>query len=435
MDVNPTVQLIEDLVDRALGRADRPTTVSPAVTTADLERHLAAIEMNARVDEMPQPVGRYSTLKRLILKLSSFVLVRQRTVNLASAGVASGLIRSMDEIKAEMAHESKRQAGALAGIEPRLRSAATQHRDMHEETVERVRGLEMQLAAHEALVAEMRARINDVEATLVLESSRRHAMERSLVSRLAAASRPNAGDPRIATESAGDLEAFGLHEMYERFESWFRPSDATLRQRFEEYVPLLAEATGQGAPVLDLGAGRGELLLRLRVAGVDCYGVDSNQSMVDRALASGLDVRREDLLEHLRSLRAESIGAICAIHVAEHLPPELLLDMLTEALRVLIPGGALVLETPNPTNLVIGAASFHNDPTHVHPITPDYLSFVCKDRGFAEVETRFLHPFPEYELELGSTGSVALDALLRDLQWALKGPQDFAVVARRPGGR
>jgi len=95
----------------------------------------------------------------------------------------------------------------------------------------------------------------------------------------------------------------------------------------------------------------------------------------------------------------------------------------------------LIIETPNPTNLNVGAAAFYHDPTHLRPVTPTYLEFLVVDRGFTDVETRFLHPQPEYSLELGleeGAHAKATRMLLDDLRWALKGPQDYAVIARRP---
>ncbi len=47
-------------------------------------------------------------------------------------------------------------------------------------------------------------------------------------------------------------------------------------------------------------------------------------------------------------------------------------------------GGVLVLETPNPESLVAGSVNFHRDLTHVRPIHPDTLAFLCRERGLLE---------------------------------------------------
>ena len=42
------------------------------------------------------------------------------------------------------------------------------------------------------------------------------------------------------------------------------------------------------------------------------------------------------------------------------------LDLLAGA----VPGGCVLLETPNPHNVLMGACDFYNDPTHLSPLPP-----------------------------------------------------------------
>ena len=46
----------------------------------------------------------------------------------------------------------------------------------------------------------------------------------------------------------------------------------------------------------------------------------------------------------------------------------------------------LILETPNPESLLAGSINFHRDPTHLRPVHPDTLAFLCESAGFAQVE-------------------------------------------------
>jgi O-antigen chain-terminating methyltransferase len=55
-------------------------------------------------------------------------------------------------------------------------------------------------------------------------------------------------------------------------------------------------------------------------------------------------------------------------------------------LRALKPAGLLILETPNPENIVVGTANFYLDPTHRQPIPPLLLSFLAEYCGFARVK-------------------------------------------------
>jgi O-antigen chain-terminating methyltransferase len=47
-----------------------------------------------------------------------------------------------------------------------------------------------------------------------------------------------------------------------------------------------------------------------------------------------------------------------------------------------VPGGLLILATPNPENLVVGATSFYMDPSHLRPIPSELLAFVVEYTGF-----------------------------------------------------
>jgi hypothetical protein len=101
---------------------------------------------------------------------------------------------------------------------------------------------------------------------------------------------------------------------------------------------------------------------------------------------------------------------------------------LSEALRVLTPGGVLLLETPNPETIRVGATTFYYDPTHRNPLPPQPTQFIVQHRGFVDVEILRLHPVLDERLQ--GPGEDA-DLLNR----ALFGPQDYAIVARRDEAR
>jgi hypothetical protein len=84
----------------------------------------------------------------------------------------------------------------------------------------------------------------------------------------------------------------------------------------------------------------------------------------------------------------------------------------------------LILETPNPESMRVGATTFYYDPTHRNPVIPATLQFILEHRGFTEVEVIRLHPFSQGLLQAGTE-----DARL--LNRVLFGAQDFATVARR----
>jgi len=111
------------------------------------------------------------------------------------------------------------------------------------------------------------------------------------------------------------------------------------------------------------------------------------------------------------------------------------LALLAAARDALRPGGLLVAETPDPTNLVMGACNFHLDPTHRAPVPPAQLEFLVSAGGFVDVETWRLHPKEDVDLSgLRLPGiDATASALVADaLQRGLFGTQDHAVLARAP---
>lgn len=223
---------------------------------------------------------------------------------------------------------------------------------------------------------------------------------------------------------------------YVDFELSFRGTRDEIWERQKDALRFVTDLTGASFPLLDLGCGRGEWLELLRGHGIAAYGVDANAEMVGEAVAHGVSAVHGDAVEHLEQVRESSLQAVSAFHVAEHLPLDQLGRLLDASLLALRPGGRLLLETPNPTNLNVGAAGFYLDPTHVRPLHPDFLRFLVESRGFVDVEVHFVHPVIEDHVLRGAGPEDAYeDARLRRLvdavEWALFGPQDYLLVARR----
>jgi len=173
-------------------------------------------------------------------------------------------------------------------------------------------------------------------------------------------------------------------DFYRAFEDRFRGSRELVKSRLRIYLPFIAPlaAISPFANAIDLGCGRGEWLEVLTECGFTAQGIDLDDSMLQAARARGLDVRTGDAIELLKELPEASQAVVSGFHIAEHLPFELLQVLIKEASRVLMPGGLLILETPNPENLVTGTSAFYLDPTHQKPIPPLLLDFLIEHSGF-----------------------------------------------------
>lgn len=253
----------------------------------------------------------------------------------------------------------------------------------------------------------------------------------------ASAVEPAATVPASATPTAspGEVAATTNAFDYVGFEQRFRGDSRHVRATFERrYVERLAGR----APVLDVGCGRGELLGVLRERGIEATGLDLDPGMVDEARAAGLDARVGDAVEFLRAAPAHSYGAITAIHLVEHLPLDTLTAFLDLAATRLVPGGLLLAETPNPASLIVLGNSYILDPTHVWPLHPSLLTFLCERAGFRDVRLEFYEPATDYQLTLldetaDAPASVKqINTALRRLNEVLFGAQEYAIIASTP---
>jgi glycosyltransferase involved in cell wall biosynthesis/2-polyprenyl-3-methyl-5-hydroxy-6-metoxy-1,4-benzoquinol methylase len=233
----------------------------------------------------------------------------------------------------------------------------------------RQRELETLLATGLEQVERSLESISDVQKGLVRSDLRRGEQLDALEAGLYA-------KPYVAAEGEA-----ARGSAYASFEDVFRGSEERVRELLEPYVALLRDH----APVLDVGCGRGELLALLREAGVDARGVDVDEGMVERARSGGLEAELGDGIAFLAARPEQSLGAVTAIHVVEHLPEGELARFYEAAGKALRPGGLLVFETINPHSLS-GFKTFWVDPTHRAPIFPEVAHALALIHGFASAE-------------------------------------------------
>jgi O-antigen chain-terminating methyltransferase len=189
--------------------------------------------------------------------------------------------------------------------------------------------------------------------------------------------------------------------LYARFEGRFRGPEAEIRKRLGAYVPFI-QAAGVGTtqrPVLDIGCGRGEWLALLKDLGLAASGLDLNREFVARSLSLGLDVQRADGLQCLAALPDNSLGALTAFQVLEHWEMAEIIAFFRSASRTLCPGGVLIVETPDPGNLLVGSSLFFLDPTHRRPLPSPLLRFFAEQHGFVDIRILELNTDPTHRAE------------------------------------
>jgi 2-polyprenyl-3-methyl-5-hydroxy-6-metoxy-1,4-benzoquinol methylase len=234
------------------------------------------------------------------------------------------------------------------------------------------------------------------------------------------------GPDANAIAALQEQEDHQLDSLYVAFEDRFRGSRADIKQRQRVYLDLLRQA-GAGVPgraIVDVGAGRGELLEMLGEAGLQARGVDLNQAMVAYCAQAGLDCTQGDAVAYLSAVEPGSLGAVTGFHIIEHLPFKTMVDLFDASLRALAPGGIVIFETPNPANLIVASRWFYLDPTHRNPLPGEMVAMIAEARGFVDVGIRELHPMDRRFEARDEVLAAQLDAIFF-------GPQDYALIARK----
>ena len=211
--------------------------------------------------------------------------------------------------------------------------------------------------------------------------------------------------------------------FYRAFEDRFRGNRELIKSRLDVYrgflEPLLQ--VYPEAKALDLGCGRGEWLELLTEIGFAAEGVDLDEGMLDACRELGFNVAKEDALEYMSRLPDESQSVVSAFHLVEHIPFEALQSFVSEALRVLKPGGLLIMETPNPENIKVATENFYLDPTHIKPIPSGLLSFLPEFYGFEKGKILRL----QESAEVRQGNDVSLLNVLNGVS------PDYAVIAQK----
>ena len=125
-----------------------------------------------------------------------------------------------------------------------------------------------------------------------------------------------------------------------------------------------------------------------------------------------------------------------AIHVIEHLGPDEQIELIDRSFAALAPEGILLVETPNPENLVVAGSTFHLDPTHRRPVPPALLEFLLGARGFGAVEVRRLERPGWAALEfpwayLGTYANPDVESLAQIVRSRFIAAPDYAVIGRK----
>jgi len=220
-----------------------------------------------------------------------------------------------------------------------------------------------------------------------------------------------------------NAQEFAKDYFYRAFEErYYAPRDfiKNLRKQYLPFIEPLAKIYA-GEPIFDIGCGRGEWLELMAEVGFSPFGVDLNEGMLQDCYEKKLPASQGDGIVFLRTLENESQVIVSAFHVVEHLTFQDLQVVIQEALRVLKPGGLLIMEMPNIENLRVSSSNFYLDPTHLRPIPVVLLSFLTDVFGFERTKVLRL----QENSDLLKSMQISLLAVLTGVS------PDCAVVAQK----
>jgi 2-polyprenyl-3-methyl-5-hydroxy-6-metoxy-1,4-benzoquinol methylase len=162
--------------------------------------------------------------------------------------------------------------------------------------------------------------------------------------------------------------------------------DVDLKNTRSVFSPVMALGKGPGKRLLDVGCATGKVLEVARESGWDAIGVEISAWAADAARKKGFQVHA-GTLEEVR-LEDQSIDVVTLFDVLEHIPDPR--RTLREVGRLLRPGGAIVVQTPNangfgPRILYRAKSMIVQPDAHLILFSPSGLKKMLEEEGFSVI--------------------------------------------------
>ena len=335
----------------------------------------------------------YRWVTKFLFKVLKIITINQRQYNLSILGASRSIIDECSSLKLRLAEAKTYFDTRIIKLEFKLKQ---QNSEIYE--------IKNMVDYLKNSLIQIEQRINDIHEVAGKE-----------------AGKTSAGKLQNLTGEIGH----NLDSLYVFLEDNLRGRRDEIKKRLQVYLPIIKKSNAglKNSPILDIGCGRGEWLELLKETGLYASGLDLNKIMIRICRERGLNTVEGEALSFLKDMSDHSLGAVTCFHLIEHYGFEFLVRLLKEILRVLKPGGLVILETPNPDNVLVGSRNFYLDPTHNKPLPSPLIKLVLQSCGFSQVEIMCLNPYED-------------DARIKndDFETSKRfndyfyGPQDYAVI-------
>ncbi len=196
--------------------------------------------------------------------------------------------------------------------------------------------------------------------------------------------------------------------------------------------PAVDALTGVRGRVLHAECGNGSLVGALNAAGVDAYGVDPTESVIEPAVERGLDVRAEPVLGHLEVVADEALSGMVLSGSVQWLHPNQRDRLVTLAASRLAVDGVLVIQSATPESWMAGRSHLVSDLAPGRPLHAETWAHLLAQLGFGPASVTWGGDQRRLD-RVGSSNpdAEAINAAIDAVNALLLGSGEYLLVAAR----
>lgn len=232
------------------------------------------------------------------------------------------------------------------------------------------------------------------------------------------------GSRNIKRDAFADYD---IDALYAKLDERFRSSREDTLVYQNVYLPAIKAAIDatHSKKIIHIGCRHGAFIELLRTIDIEGISVDVNSIILTKYQDLYVNINNACSYDYISKIRPNSLAAVCALRVIDHLPFNKIVDLIDCARRALAPCGILLIENQNPANLFVAEEKLYLDPMRRNPLSSELMSFIVESCGFVDLTVVQSHFVSEARREYD-------DPMLALLQDKIYGAQAYGIIARKP---